>query len=118
VDGQSEDFALEAQDWEGRSVRWTQRSYQEHVPKHPEIQDYIEQIGIAVSDPDVIVNVGQSQVHLYKFGLGRGRFIGCYICVIIYYREGPLGEVEGRIATSYFTTRVRERGQVLWRRRS
>ena len=117
MDEQNRDFALEVRDWEGRIVRWTQRGYQEHFPKHPEIQDYIEQVAMTVSDPDITISIGQSQVHLYRFGLGRGRFAGCYMCVIIHYREGPLGEVEGGIATSYFTTRVRERGQVLWRRK-
>lgn len=111
---EQEEYLFEVRDRRERMVRYKTSVFERHLPEHPEMVGYIEEIRATVADPDKEVLDADSFVY-YRMGLGRDRFKRCYIKVPIYY-QGSFGAEEGSIATAHFTTRIGGRGRILWER--
>ena len=78
-------YVFEIRDWQGRVVRMTQKTFDNHRERHAEIPDYIEEAKATIRDPDRVYkgDVGRS-LHLYRYGLGRGIYARTYLAVIVY----------------------------------
>ncbi|MDE3091031.1 MAG: hypothetical protein KGJ80_16785, partial [Chloroflexota bacterium] len=93
-----------AQTTEARKTLWTVNDprglaisliedvWEDHVRKHPEIADYFEEIKLTAQEPDEIYfdpvssarrQVGTSIYSYYRRNLGRGRFKGALVIVIV-----------------------------------
>jgi hypothetical protein len=90
----------------GLTVSCAEDVWLEHVRKHPEIADYFDEVQLTVQDPDEIYfdpvssaqrPSGTSIFSYYKLDLGRGKFKGDYIVVVvksIQEARGPWGYVQ------------------------
>lgn len=108
-----ERYLFEVLDRRGRTVRYRESVFLGHLHQHPEMERYVEEIRITITDPDIEVLDDDAFVY-YRMGLGRDKFQRCYIKVPVYY-QGVLGAETGSIATAHFTTRI-GRGKRLWER--
>ena len=94
-------YIFEVQDWRGRTVRLTKRTFEKHEKRHPEFAPYIEEAKQTIQDPDFVAEADNGAVALFRFGLGHKPFENLFLEVIVYYS----GE-EGIEATHHFTTEV------------
>ncbi|MBI4233994.1 MAG: hypothetical protein HY686_06085 [Chloroflexi bacterium] len=108
-------YVLEVKDFRGRWVRLARSNFQRHLTKHPEIGPYLEVVKTALADPDVVVEADNGATYFYRLGLGQGKLQGCYLLIVVYFRR--VGDLEeNALATFYFTTRITDEGEVVWRR--
>lgn len=114
---QHEELVFEVRDRHGTLVRLRKSVYEKHLPKHPEMADYIEEAQQTIADPDhELVDdeaEGKSTIY-YRLGLGRGAFEKCFVMVPVYYQKTLWGEV-GEVATLHLTRRI-GRGRLTWTR--
>lgn len=95
----------------GRRVRLTQRTYDNHVPKHPEVAEYLEEAQQVIADPDGVIELTSNARLLYAYGLGRDRYKNCYLGVVVYYRRQ--GDSETGVVATYYFHRTLPKGRVL-----
>lgn len=100
-------YAIETNDWCGRHVVMTQKTYDEHKFRHPEVPTYVEEAKILLSDPDGVLEVDNGAIYIFRFGLGRGVYGKLYLGMYLYYSGN-----QGRIATYFFTDEIVD-GRVL-----
>ena len=101
----SEEFVFDVLDFKGRRVRLTRRTFENHLPIHPEISEYLEEAKQVISDPDGALELDNGAVVVFRYGLGRAKFEGCHLGVVVYYRTEKEGE-EGVVATYHFFRRL------------
>jgi len=94
-------YIFEVQDWRGRTVRLTRRTFEVHKKRHPEFVPYVEEAKQTIQDPDFVAEADSGAVALFRFGLGHKPFENLFLEVIVYYN----GE-QGIEATHHFTTEV------------
>jgi len=59
---------------------------------------------VLIGDPDIVYVDDNSQcIHMYRLGLGRGKYSKLYLWAGVYYRSNDLGS----LASYYFTSRMR-----------
>jgi hypothetical protein len=95
-------YAFEVEDWRGRLVRMTQRTFDAHVEKRAVTIDYLGEAKETISDPDIVQESDTGATYLYRFGIGRPPYSNLYLMVIIYYRQRE-GTQTGIVATYHFT---------------
>lgn len=95
-----QDYIFEVNDWRGRIVRLTKRTFETHEKRHPEFAKYIEEAKLTIQDPDFVAEADNGAIALFRFGLGRKPFNDLYLVVIVYYK----GE-KGMEATHHFVTK-------------
>jgi len=114
----SKEYIFETEDCLGRVVRYRKEVFDRHLPEHPEMAAYTEEIRITVSDPDYGYEDEDNETTLsivyYRLGLGRGKYQDCFIKVPVYY-DKSVSPREGEIATAHFSRRVGG-GKLIWRR--
>ena len=103
-------YIIDAYDWKSRRVRMTRRTFERHVPYHPEIVDYIGEAQEAIADPDIVLEADNGANYLYRFGLGRSPFSRLWLMVVVYYQSSR-HEEEGTIATYFFTDSLDQRAR-------
>ncbi|MBM2826542.1 MAG: hypothetical protein HW403_606 [Dehalococcoidia bacterium] len=77
-----------------------------------EIRGHLEEIKVAIEEPDVIVVDDTGCYRYYKLGAIGGRFRGLYLQVLVRYSEEPQGKVG--IIVSAFCSRVIAQGELRW----
>lgn len=110
---QKAELAFEVRDRKGRPVQLRADVYERHLPKHPEMADYLEEAKETIADPDLELEDDGSTVY-YRMGLGRDEFEKCFVKVPVRYKRTLWGEV-GEVATFHLTRRL-GRGKIMWRR--
>lgn len=81
----------------------TQKTFDNHKERHPEIVGYVEEAKQTIADPDVVLETDNGAVQLFRRGLGRKPFERTYLEVVVYYRGKP---ANGVVATYHFTDRL------------
>ncbi len=100
------DNAFECRDWLDRVVRLTQKTFDAHVPRHPEIEEYLAEAQQTISDPDVVMEADNGATLIYRFGITQDRpFNLLYLMVAIYYHLDD-DESIGTVATYFFTDQL------------
>lgn len=99
-------YVFEVKDWRGRTVRMTRKTYDIHVERHAEVPEYVQEAQLVVADPDAIyrADVGRS-LHLYRFGLGRGRYANTNLVVVVHYTDDT-DQATCLVATYYYRRRL------------
>ncbi len=88
--------------------------YERHLPKHPEMAEYLEEAAEAVVDPDVVLEEDDGSLVSYRMGLGRDKFEKCFVVVPVHYSKTFWGEI-GEVATFHLARRL-GRGKLTWTR--
>lgn len=79
-------------------------TYNVHKERHLEVPEYVYEVKLLIGDPDIVyVDDNSGCVHLYRLGLGRGKYAKAYLWAGIYYRPNT----GGRLASYHFTSRCR-----------
>jgi len=97
-----DEYVFEIEDWRGRHVSLTQRTFENHLQRHPEFPEYVEEAKQTIHDPDVVQESDTGATLLYRFGIGRPPYSRLYLMVVVYYRRRGEGQV-GTVATYFFT---------------
>jgi hypothetical protein len=84
-------------DWKGRPVSLTEGTYAKHLPVHPEITDYLEEVQETIRDPDVVLQIEGGAIRPCRLGLGKGLFERTWLAAVIYYEHDV-----GTVATFHF----------------
>ncbi len=95
-------YVIETEDWRGRSVRMTQRTFDIHAERRPMTSEYLEEAKTTIRDPDIVQPSSSGATLLYRFGLGRPPYQRLYLMVAVHYRQRGETE-EGTVATYFFT---------------
>lgn len=101
------EYVFQIQDWRDRLVRLSQRTYNNHVPRHPEFAEYLHEAQETIRDPDIVQESDTGATYLYRFGIGKPPFSRLYLkvvvfYVVVFYRERG-GRQVGTVATYFFT---------------
>jgi hypothetical protein len=96
----------------GYSATLRRRNWERHEAKRPELVGHLENIGLCIRDPDIIIDDGTGCDHFYRAGVGTGKFANSYLHVLVraFLTEQP---AERTIVTAWFT-REFEEGDVKW----
>ncbi len=71
--------------------------------------EYIDEIGLTVSDPDLELESDSGVSYLYRRHVGNNKFKYLWMLVIVGYSSGT-----GNIRTAYFTSKINQEGQITW----
>ena len=119
MDERSE-ITFEARDYAGTPVALTRRVWEDKILSpaptgHPEIAPYLDDVRLAISQPDVVFLSTRRQDTLlfYRLGVGRGRYQGLHIVVVVKYMTEE-GEQRGYVSTAYLTSKPYSQGRILW----
>ena len=99
-------------------VRLRKSVYEKHLPKRPEMADYIEEAKQTIADPDhelVDDEAEEKSTIFHRLGLGRDAFEKCFIMVPVHYQKTLLWGEVGEVATFHLTRRI-GRGRLTWTR--
>lgn len=109
-------YALEVVDHFGRTVRLDHSNWEKHKSRHPEAVAYHDQLALAVSDPDLVVeDPVTGAYHFYRLGLTSGKYRRHYLKVVVdYYENGAIGKMK----SWWLPSTVDVEGRVLWMRPS
>ena len=73
----SEEFVFDVLDFKGRRVRLTRRTFENHLPIHPEISEYLEEAKQVISDPDGALELDNGAVVVFRYGLDEPNLLSC-----------------------------------------
>lgn len=84
---------------------------------HPEVKDFLSEIKSTISNPDFIFQSSRDERTklLYKGGLTSGKFMDCYILVVVKYIKEH-DHLRGYVSTVMLTNHVKKGGGLLWKR--
>lgn len=108
-------WLFEVRDRNNVPVRMSKATYDKHLPKHPEIADYIEEAKLTVEDPELIYRDKDGCHHHYRFGLGEGKYADCYLRVLVRYPR-RWGRKQGVVSSFWFSRNV-GKGELIWMKR-
>lgn len=113
---------FETIDYGGTSVVLTRATWQakagnDEPGEHPEISDYLEETRITIERPDLVFQSTRDPRSrlFYRLSVGRGRFAGKHLVVVVKYLTEPTGE-RGYVSTMYLSRTVYARGEQVWPR--
>ena len=98
----STEYVFQIEDWRGRTVRLTRRTFDSHALKRPEFPEYLPEAQETIRDPDIVQEGDNRAILLYRFGIGRPPFSRLYLMVVVFYRQ-RMGRESGVVATHFFT---------------
>jgi hypothetical protein len=94
-------------DYAGRIVRLAHVNWERHIPVHPEVVAYHDEIRRVLSDPGVVVETGDER-HYYRGGVGTDKYRRVQLKVVV-------GASNGWIRTVHFARRMKLRnGQIVY----
>lgn len=98
-------------DYRGRKIRLTAERQYHILNTHPEMAEWISQIGDVLTQPEwVIQSRSDSEVELFYVWQAQTRVGGKYLCVVVVGKED-----DAFVLTSYLTDALKK-GQVVWPR--
>jgi hypothetical protein len=107
-------------DYEGTPVvlsqaTWHAKAGNDNPGMHPEIYDYLVDVQIAITSPDVVFQSSRDERArvFYKLNAGRGTLTGKHLVVVVKYVEESTGRC-GYIGTIYLSRSVYARGVQVW----
>lgn len=106
------EYVFEIEDWKGRIVRLTQRTFDNHAKKRSMTNEYLEEAKETIRDPDTVQHSSTGATLLYRFGLGRTPYSQLYLMVVVYYKKRDRNE-EGVVATYFFTDSLAYNGPMI-----
>lgn len=82
---------------------------------HPEIRDYLEDVRLAIAEPDYVFQSTRDWRSrlFYRLSAGRGTFAGKHLVVVVKYVIAPAG-TQGYVSTLYLSRTIYARGEQLW----
>lgn len=116
------DFVFETVDYGGTPVilswaTWRAKAGNNEPGEHPEIRDYLEDVQVTIQKPDLVFQSTRDPRSrlFYRLSVGRGRFAGKHLVVVVKYVAEPTG-VRGYVSTLYLSRTVYAGGKQLWPR--
>jgi len=114
------DWEFASYDYEGTPVvlskdTWKTKAGNSNPGIHPEIRGYLEEVREAIESPDLVFQSTRDERSriFYRLGVGRGRFAGKHLVVVVKYLQESAGR-RGYIGTMYLSRAVYSRGMQLW----
>ena len=114
------DVVFKTQDYEGTPVilsqaTWRVKAGNDDPGEHPEVRDYLDEIPLMIGKPDLVFQSPRDERSwvFYRLGVGRGRFTGKHLVIVVKYVMEPQGMC-GYISTIYLSRAVYARGEQLW----
>ena len=114
------EMVFEALDYEGTPVilsqtTWRVKAGNDEPGEHPEVRDYLEEIRLTIRKPDLVFQSPRDERSrvFYRLDVGRERFIGKHLVIIVKYVMEPQGMC-GYISTIYLSRAIYARGGQLW----
>jgi len=95
-------LVFEVEDWRGRLVHVTQRTFSSHAGKRPEFSEYRSEAETTIRDPDIVQESDTGATLIYRFGIGRPPFARLYLKVVVFYKKRR-GRETGTVGTWFFT---------------
>jgi len=94
---------------------WEDKILSPDAGGHPEVAPYLDEIQRAITNPDVAFeSTRRRDVQLlYRLGVGKGRYKGLHVVVVVKYVEEPEG-LRGYVSTAYLTRKIYSKGRILW----
>lgn len=94
---------------------WRAKAGNAEPGEHPEIRDYLEEVRLTIERPDFVLQSTRDQRSrlFYRLSVGRGRFAGKHLVVVVTYVLEPTG-TRGYVSTLYLSRTVYARGEQLW----
>jgi hypothetical protein len=108
----------------GLAISLSEDVWEDHVRKHPEIADYFEEIKLTAQEPDEIYfdpissarrQIGTSIYSYYRRNLGRGRFSGNLVVVIVKSVQ-EASQWRGYVQSALLSDRVMKRLVLEWKK--
>ena len=94
---------------------WRAKAGNDEPGEHPEVRDYLEDVQVTIEKPDLVFQSTRDPRSrlFYRLSVGRGRFAGKHLVVVVKYVAEPTG-VRGYVSTMYLSRTVYARGEQLW----
>lgn len=86
---------------------------------HPEIKPYLSKIKLAIKNPDFVYQSQRDSRSklFYKAKIGKGKFLDCYLVVVIKYVKEPSG-LTGYVSTVMFNRLLPKKDQLIWQKKA
>jgi len=83
--------------------------------EHPEVRDYLDAVRATIEQPDLVFQSTRDPRSrlFYRLSVGRGRFAGKHLVVVVKYVTEPAG-IRGYVSTLYLSRTIYARGRQLW----
>ena len=96
---------------------WQAKAGNAEPGEHPEVRGYLEATQLTIEQPDFVFQSTRDKRSrlFYRLSLGRGRFVGKHLVVVVKYVAELIGE-RGYVSTLYLSRTVYARGEQLWPR--
>ncbi len=111
-------ITFKTRDHTGTTVVLTRQVWEDKILSpaptgHPEIAPYLDDVRLAISQPDIVfLSTRRQDTQLfYRLGAGKGRYQGLHIVVVVKY---VAEEERGFVSTAYLTRKLYSRGRILW----
>jgi hypothetical protein len=85
-------WPVQAYDYNGSWVRWDRRSYERHIRKRPETENWHDAIAKTLGDPNLAVELPGGGTGYYRRDVLSGKQRTCSLYVIVYW-TGALGNI-------------------------
>ena len=104
---------FECLDWKDRHVHMTRKTYDAHIPRHPEIPKYLAEVQEVIHDPDVVMEGDNGAIYLYRFGIAKTPpYSSLYLMAVLYYSRRK-GVQSGTVATFFFTDELSQNATIV-----
>lgn len=94
---------------------WQARAGNGGPGEHPEVRDYLDGVRVTIEQPDLVFQSTRDPRSrlFYRLSMGRGRFTGKHLVVVVKYVTEPAG-IRGYVSTLYLSRTIYARGRQLW----
>lgn len=114
------DFVFETLDYSNTPVALSRATWQTKAGnggpgEHPEIRDYLDAVRATIEQPDLVFQSTRDPRSrlFYRLSMGRGRFTGKHLVVVVKYGTEPAG-IRGYVSTLSLSRTIYARGRQLW----
>ncbi len=85
---------------------------------HPEVKPYLPKIKLTIKNPDFVYQSQRDSRSklLYKAKVGKGKFLDCYLVVVIKYVK-ELSGLTGYVSTVMFNRLLSKKGKLIWQKK-
>ena len=94
---------------------WQAKAGNSEPGDHPEVRDYLEDVRLAIEEPDYVFQSTRDWRSrlFYRLSVGRSAFAGKHLVVVVKYVIEPTGP-QGYVSTFYLSRTIYARGEQLW----
>jgi len=116
------EFLFDEDDYAGTSVAlasevWEKKLLSPAPTGHPEVAQYLEDVRLAISQPDIVFQSTRRQDSrlFYRLDVGKKHHKGLHIVVVVKYVQEH-ERLRGYVSTVYLARKVYSRGIILWKK--